>query len=101
MLVTANNVLSKCLLYHRMRSTTSVIEPALFRVPSMLWTGIGLESFQVQSLQLFTYCRSINLLVALEFMREFRDLTLVVLVVSTSTFNWRDFGLSSEAAMTS
>ena len=42
-----------------------------------------------------------NLLVALESTREFRDLISAVSMVSTSTFNQRDFGLSLEAAMIS
>ena len=100
-LVIANNVLSECPSYHRMRLTTLVMEPDLFRVPSMLWTRISLESFWVQSLQLFTYCQSMNLPVAPESAREFIDLISAVSVVSTSTFNQRDFGLSLEAAMTS
>ena len=75
-LVTANSVLSKWPLYHRIKSTTSVMEPASLRILSMLCIRISLESFQVWSLQLFTYCQSMNSAVAPKSTREVRDLIL-------------------------
>ena len=42
----------------------SVIIPALFMVPSMLWTGQGIGSFCVPSFRRLTVSRSVKLSVA-------------------------------------
>ena len=101
MLVTANRVLSEWFQYRRMRSTTSVMELALFWVPSTLNTGTGLDNRRVVRRCKQMYSQSMKFPVAPESTREFMDLTSTVSVVSMLTFSFRDLGSSSVEAMTS
>ncbi len=59
-LVTARRIRSPCRLYRRIRSTTSIICPPSFGVPSMFRTGTGRESFRVAIPFLRTKSESIN-----------------------------------------
>jgi hypothetical protein len=100
--VTAKRARSEWFLYLKIRSTTSVMEPASFKVPSTLRTGIGRESVLVLSRFALTKSRFINLPVAPESTKALRDLTSPVSVVSISTLSLREReGVeSSDEAMT-
>ena len=101
MLVMANRVLSEWFQYWRMRSTTSVMEPASFGVPSTLNTGTGLDNQRVVRRCEQMYSQSMKFPVAPESTREFMDLTSAVSVVSMLTFSFRDLSSSSVEAMMS
>ena len=67
--------------------------------PSTLYTRIGWVNFIKLSQQLFAYCLSINLPIALESTRVVMDPFSAVSVVSISTFNFSEFGVSSVAVI--
>ena len=79
--------------------TASVIEPASFRDPSTLYTGIGWVNFSKLNRQLLAYCLSINSPVAPESTRAVMDFFSTVSVVLISTFKFSEFGVPSVVAI--
>ena len=88
--VTVKKARSEWFQYFKASSTTSVMEPASFRVLSMLRMGIGLERVWVGSRFALTYSWLMNIPVALESRRAFTALTSPVSVVWSSMFSLRD-----------
>src|SRR5258708_35838672 len=63
---TARHAFSVCWPYQSMTSTSSIMDPFLFGVPLMLWTGTEFGKGQVSNLCFWTKVQLMNILVVLE-----------------------------------
>src|SRR5260221_11327104 len=63
---TARHAFSMCWPYQSKTSTSSMMDPFLFRVPSTLWTGTGFGKGQVSSLCFWMKAQLMNIPFALE-----------------------------------
>ena len=88
-LATARCAFSVCWPYQSITSTSSVIEPFSFGVPSTLWMGTGLGRAQVSSLCFWTKIWLTNIPVAPESRRAEVEMECREVVVWSSTFMLR------------
>src|SRR5260370_15547964 len=88
-LATARCTFSMCWPYWSMTSTSSVMDPFLFGVPSMLWTGTGFGRGQVSSLCFWAKARLTNIPVAPELRRVEVETECREVVVQSSTLMLR------------
>src|SRR6266436_2224871 len=86
---TARHAFSMCWPYQSMTSTSSMMDPFLFGVPSMLWTGTGFGRGQVSSLCFWAKARLTNIPVAPELRRAEVEMECREVVVQSSTLMLR------------
>src|SRR5258708_34937942 len=84
-LVTARHAFSMCWPYWSMTSTSSMMDPFSFGVPSTLWTGTGFGRGQVSSLCFWAKARLTNIPVAPESRRVEVEMECREVVVWSST----------------